>query len=494
MVGALRVVAVGLAVVGLAALILWIGWFRNPYSDVFRLDAAAVLRTPPSGLLIQDVALVDPDAGAVVEDVDVIVRGDVVEAVLHGGQAPVAPGTVRIDGRGRFVLPGLIDAHAHLSNGGGIAPDQPWSSRVALEQLALYGVTTILCPGGRQCSDRDVIALEADRRAGRIVSPVLLSTGDMLTVPGSHPISTVRRLPPDTPAEELAGTGVVPVTLESDLEGFARARRDLGLHGIKIVIESGPEPWYPKPRMSVELARRITAIARRYDLPVYAHVSSLDELEDAVRAGVTGVMHSVHDQPVPDALVAEMARRGIWSVPTLSIYSQIEYLRDPARLDDAFLRAGVQRRALRSLENPIFRLLMSRGLPEDPWRLAETAYSNLVRMHAAGVPIAAGSDAAGLPFSFPGFSLHRDLEMMVDAGLSPAEALRAATLGGAGMLGLSGRAGRIAPGTRADLLVLDANPLDDIRNTRRLHAVVLGGRCLPPVTIAPDPGPCVPSR
>jgi hypothetical protein len=331
-----------------------------------------------------------------------------------------------------------------------------------------------------------VAELRAARRALRIVSPRLLGTGDMLTVPGSHPISTVRGLPEDATVEDIAGTGVMPVGPETDFAAFARERRTLDLDGIKIVIESGPEPWYPKPRMSVELAARITRAARGEGLPVYAHVSSLDELEDAVAADVHAVIHSVHDRIVPDETIEAMVARRIWSVPTLNIYSQVDFTQHPEGLDDPFLRAGVQPRALRSLENPLFLHFTRNAFGDDPEVFRQRAFENLRRMHAAGVPIAAGSDAAGVPFSFPGFALHRDLAWMVDAGLSPAQALRAATADAARMLGIDERVGRAETGMRADLVLLDANPLVDIRNTRRIRAVVLAGRCIPPITAAPE--------
>ena len=140
------------------------------------------------------------------------------------------------------------------------------------------------------------------------------------------------------------------------------------------------------------------------------------------------------------------------------------------------------RRALRSLENPLFLWPFRALIPEGGGPYERTALENLAKLHAGGVSIAAGTDAGGVPWGFPGYAMHDELERMVEAGLSPRDALHAATAGGAQLLGLERRIGRIAPGYAADVLLLRADPLADVRHTRELETVFLAGRALRPIT------------
>jgi hypothetical protein len=189
----------------------------------------------------------------------------------------------------------------------------------------------------------------------------------------------------------------------------------------------------------------------------------------------------VSDRLIDDAdLVARMRRQGTWYVPTLSIFYGFEHLDAPERLEDAFLQTGVSRRTLRSLEHPLFRFGFRqtlRGYDVSAW--LDVSLRNLARLHEAGVPVALGTDAS-TPFNFPGYGAHVEMMLMSRAGLSNADILRIATGNGAALLGIDDQVGTIAPGRIANLLVLQRNPLTDIRHTRSLDRVVLEGRILDP--------------
>lgn len=474
----LRVGLVALvSMTALALLTYWI-WFHNPYHENLRLDAATVMTLPADrhGLLIQNANLVDVDRGIVVPDVTVLIRGETIDQIFIGDTPASDPGLVVIDARGKYLMPGLFEMHAHLGNGG-IGGLDKLESEVALEQFVLYGVTTILSLGGTGGNDEKIAEFKRRERLGEIVAPRIFGTGDMLTVPGSHPVGTLWRMSEDADPEIVHAAGATLVEEGQDLAPLLQRKREAGLDGVKIVIESGPEPFYPKPRMSLELATKIVREANAVGLPVFVHISSADELADAVRAGARAVVHGVHDTLINDADIELMKSGEVYYIPTLSIYGMDGRFKSDLQLD------YVSKRALRSLNNPMFRFMVGRMDKKYGGGGAtfETAENNLVRLHAAGVPIALGSDT-NMPFVFPGCSTHLEMQLMARAGLSNADVLRIATLGSAELLGVEDEVGDVAPGYLANLIILDKNPLEDLRNTWTIDRVVLKGRVIEPPT------------
>jgi imidazolonepropionase-like amidohydrolase len=476
----LRIVAWGLVAVLLLGFGAYWHWVRNPYADAPRLSAAELFAETPErqGLLIRGATLFDPRSGGLLADRDVVIRGDEIAAVRPVSDAPAPPGYLVIEAAGKYLIPGLIDLHVHLINTGGLAPPGAETTEAILDQMVRYGVTTALLTGGPAANDEQATELAKRQRAREIVAPLLFGAGDSFTVPGSHPVSTIMPELENATPEELHENGVAVITPDSDIRGLIGRKKRLGLFGVKILVEDGPAPWYPKPRMSLETARRIVDVAGKEGLPVLAHALSLDALRDAVEADVDAIMHSVNEPiPLGDPVIRRLREADTTYLTTLSVQFASVVIGEPERLEEPFLEAGVSPRALRSLANPLFRLYWSRVIGDlDPSVLLGHAMANVALLHDAGVRIALGSDSGGLPAAFPGHSAHVELALMVEAGLTPGEALRAATLHGAEFLGIEETVGTIEPGRVANLLLLDANPLDDIRNTRTLSMVVLAGR------------------
>jgi hypothetical protein len=229
---------------------------------------------------------------------------------------------------------------------------------------------------------------------------------------------------------------------------------------VEVAAEShDPDPGRPHPR------RRLR---RRGPDPVL-------ELEAAVRGGASTLAHAVGDEPEPGPEhVRMLVERGVSVTPTLAFfYALHRYLDDPTLLDDPFLRAGVTEEAIESSRRaPMFRM---EGLTDFMRLRLEGALRHVGEAHRAGVTIALGTDA-GNPFTFPGFSAHVEMQLLVEAGLTPMEVIVAATRRGAELLRGADEFGTLEPGKRADLLILGANPLDDIRNTRSLEVVISEGR------------------
>ena len=428
---------------------------------------------PPGALLlIRSVSVIDTEAGSLSSPQDILVADGRIASVGPAGVTSVPVGTPEIDGQGLFAMPGLIDVHAHVGEGG-IAPQNDATRARALQQFLRYGVTTIFVPGATGASDADFPAMRERCRVGEAQCPGLYGSGSLITAVGSHPVSTIFGMGPETPAEVIEARGVTVLTSDTNVESLIAAKAAAGFDAVKIIIEDGPPPWYPRPRLTDEQIAEIVAAAHAHDLKVFAHISNAAQVGVAAGLGVDGIMHAPVD-PLPDETLAHMAAAKMWYVPTFALYDGLLTWARAQPETDPYALKGVEPSAIASLANEGFLAASSEseGMAAD---YLENAKANLRKAADAGVPVALGSDVSN-PFVFPGYSAHEELDWMVKAGLTPAEALRAATAGGAALLGKGDVLGRITPGQEADILLLTRNPLEDISASRSLTAVISDGR------------------
>lgn len=434
-------------------------------------------------LAITGATLVDGSGGPPRADVTILMEDGVVAAVLDSGEAPIPQGADVIDAAGKYIIPGLADMHVHFGTGGLVAGDSLTLDRV-LRQFLFYGVTAVLNVGASGGGVDDILALRQRSASGDLRAPHVYATGGLLTVPGGHPVSTVMSIPEGEDPETYDWTkrGVWIVRSPDEIRDIVERLADAGMDGIKVVIESGFGEGIPQ--MSLQLVKAAVAAATEHGLPVFAHANSPAELEVAVEAGVHAVVHLVsYRDPVRPDLLAAMRDEGIYYVPTLSVYIWADSWGDPEdTLTDPFLKSGVEPGVIESLlSSP-----MAPTTPpsEEDWAGRQQVLDALKAASDADVLIAAGSDTNNA-FVFPGYSMHHELALMVEAGLTPMEALVAATARAAEMLG-DDSWGTVAPGKRADLLILTADPLEDIRNTQTLETVVLSGEVIERATLLTD--------
>jgi imidazolonepropionase-like amidohydrolase len=480
------------------------------FSAVAAVAAFGCVPAPPADLAITRVSMVDVEGGRLLEDQTILVRDGRIASVGPAEQTTVPAGARIVDGSGRYLIPGLADMHVHLSLGVPMARRAD-ETDVVLARMLHYGVTSVLVLGGTDQSTDMVNALRARQAEGELKGPWIYGTGGHLTLPGAHPVATifppeVRQAadhflavqPPEAPADLYEiGIGISLVRTDEAARTAVRERAAGGMDAIKITVESGPGPFGAHhPRMPLSMIRAIVDEAALHGLKVFAHVSSPDELMDVLDGGAAGVLHAVIDAPLPGRAVGErMHRENFYYVPTLTLYENfIGYWNEPSRFDDSFLRATVSADEVASFRDPGFAerhrstfdyfdgpvtSLPATGATREPAppKRTEATVENVGSLHSLGVPMVVGTDT-GNPFTFPGYSVHQELELLVGAGLTPADALVAATLRAAEMLGKEDDFGTIEAGKRADLVLLDANPLDDIRNTRMIGAVVANGMYL----------------
>ncbi len=340
------------------------------------------------------------------------------------------PDLPMIDLGDRTVLPGLIDAHVHAFG-------------TALTDALNFGVTTVL----DQATDGEWARQLRQASAGARY----FSSGPPATAPGGHG-TQYGYTPPKVRGPEDAGE-------------FAETILDGGSDWMKIIIERGTGDWQV-PSIDQETVDALVKAANDVDLMPVAHVSELETAHWAIDANVHGLVHVFADQPADDALLENMAADDRFVIPTLVVMEGVAGTVAVDHHSDERIApwlSGEQRASL-----------TQRWPGARNETLRKRAIKNTRAMYAAGIAILAGSDAPN-PGTAHGLSMHREMELLVEAGLSPHEALVAATFLPAKHFGLDDR-GLLEPERRADLLVIDGDPREDISATLSIHAIWQGGR------------------
>jgi imidazolonepropionase-like amidohydrolase len=451
-------------------------------AGVIALSLPSCVSHQDADLVITGVTLIDGTGAPPRTGTTILIHQSRIAEVVRDRDAVIPAEASVIDAAGKYVIPGLADMHVHFSLGAPL-PRQPGTTETVLARKLYYGVTSILALGTSDAWTESIRKLRVRRSAGELQAPYIYGTGGHLTLQGTHPIYTISppavreaadSLAAETPMSEPVnlyslGIGLSFVRTEEAVRKAVRERAEGGMDAIKITVESGPTPFGDDhPQMPVEMIRAIVDEAAQYGMPVLAHVTSLDELEDTLEGGAAGVVHAVVNDPLPDRVHAdEMAAAGFSMIPTLVLFAK------PENFEDPFLRETVSDQEISALADPGY--IERRRQRWECCAAFDELLASMGMLHERGVPIAVGTDT-GNPYVFPGYSVHKEMELLVQAGLTPMEAIRAATQRAAGSIGKDDEFGTIEPGKRADLLILGANPLDDIRNTRSLEAVVSEGR------------------
>lgn len=345
-----------------------------------------------------------------------------------------------IDGTGKTLLPGLIDAHTHVFG-------------TALERALRFGVTTEL---DMFTSVGTLRQQKAEQAAGNVATRAdIFSAGTLVTVAGGH------------------GAEYFPIptfTSGDDAQGFIDARIAEGSDYIKLVYEHGRPFGLKFSSLTKEDLRALIAAAHKRGKLAVVHISTLEGARLAIDAGADGLVH-LFGETAPDAELGKyIAEHRAFVVPTLTVIESTTGKQSGASLaEDARLKPFLNAEEVRGLRSSF------PPRAESTIRI-EHAYATVRQLKAAGARILAGTDAPN-PGTTHGASMHRELELLVQAGLTPVEALTAATSAPAAAFSLKDR-GRIAPGLRADLLLVDGDPTRDITATRAIATVWKGGVAL----------------
>ena len=412
------------------------------------------------------VSVVPMDKERVISNQTVVVRDGRIVEVGPAGQTKVPPGATQIDGRGKFLMPGLADMHAHLYPGDGTAND------LATQQLILYlanGVTTVRNMIGAPAH----VVLRDRVKEGKLLGPTVYTAGPPLT--GKDAVS------PEV-AERIVAT-----------------QKQAGYDLLK--VHEGLKP---------EVYEAIAAAARKSGIPIAGHVTATVGLQRALAARQSSIEHLdgylqaliPPDSPVPptpsqvvlgpalahidERRLPTLARTtrdaAVYNTPTLALFKIIVSTDDPAvfskwpelRYVPAKMREGFakQKGGINLSEVPAAELK----------RYVELRDHVVKTLNDAGAKLLVGPDSPQL-FLVPGFGTHREMAAMAEAGLTPYAVLQAATRNAAEYFGTQAESGTVEAGKRADLLLLDANPLQSVANTSRIAGVMVRGRWLPKAEI-----------
>jgi imidazolonepropionase-like amidohydrolase len=432
------------------------------------------------GLAIVGATVVDGTA-APIPDAVVLVDGQRIQAVGSRAQVALPKGITIVDGRGKWVAPGLVDAHVHFFQSGGAytRPDvvdlrtlRPYEHEIALLKAALprtfaryllCGVTSVVDVGGPfwNFEVRDAAARTA-------LAPRVAVAGPL--------VSTV-----DRPQLDIGDPPIIKTATPDEARALVRREleRKPDLMKVWFVFRPGDDLAAGKALVAATVDE-----ARKGGVRTAVHATELETARAAVEAGAAVLVHSVFDKPVDDAFVDLLKRRGVIYIPTLFVRTGYTLV-----LTGSFVPTPAERRGADPDVLATFEEVKSRPeLTSRPRRAPDpesdrVPLQNLKRLSEAGVTIAAGTDAGNIG-TLHGPSIFRELRLMVDAGLTPREVLASATAAGARVMGREKDLGAVAPGKLADLLILDRDPLVDVANLEAIHRVVKSGRVYTPEELA----------
>ena len=431
----------------------------------------------PADLVIRNANIVDVETGEIQQNKHVEIRGGEI-AGIYDQQADLAA-VETINGSGKYVIPGLWDMHVHFRGGDSLAAE----NKALLDLYVANGVTTVRDAGGDLTTSIMDWRKKIQRR--ELVGPHIYTSGPKLDGPDARWAGSL----------ELGSPDEVPAAIDS--------LQELNADYVKLYSST----------ISAEVYLAAIQEAEQQGLPVTGHMPFSVDFNEAVANGLDATEHmyyllkgasgqeeaitqnvangtygfwralndaiDTYDEEAANQTYEQMADAGTAVVPTLHIGKVLAYLNEEDHSDDPYLNyigPGIQ-------ETYQGRLEAARSQSKEATmrrRNLRSVFMDMIpNIYEAGVPILAGSDSGPFnSFVYPGTSLHKELEQLVAAGLSPLAALRTSVTNGPEFFGVSDHYGQVQQGYAADLLLLNGNPLEDISNTQDIHSVVLHGKSM----------------
>jgi imidazolonepropionase-like amidohydrolase len=393
-----------------------------------------------------------PGSLLVVRDGKIVSVGEASPQAL----AALPAGTSVADLSGKWIVPGFIDAHIHAE------------SDADLEEMQRWGVTSVRL----MAEDVAASAKLAERSrypASRF--PDVFPAAPIFTAKGGW---WDQGQPPDANLDRFPGT-------PQEARAAVKKARALGAAEIKLILDDMAwcrDPQPPFPKLAPPVARALIGEARQQGLRATVHAPNLADAKEAIATGATALAHGVLDR-LDAKTVASMKKRPVFYIPTMDVF---EFLADTRSFVDQVLSdptaLSIGREKVARYRSKGYSDHYRERYPnfESLGQRLPILYQNLRRLREEGVPIALGTDM----WAFPGLAVSIEMELYVRAGFSPLEAIRSATQVSALSLGVEKDRGTLEPGKRADLLVLDEDPLSDIKNVRRIRDIYKAGERVGP--------------
>ena len=444
-----------------------LGCVSGPSTRVWMISILVALTLSPVQAQVTALAhatVIDGTGKPGLSDTTVLIEGGTIRAVGPAAGLTIPAGASIVDLTGKFLIPGIINLHAHVGLTKGLIADASHHTRENIESdlrtYATYGVTTVVSLGH---DNEQVIAVRDEQRRGKLSGARVFTAGRGFSVKSGYPLAIapfVKGL-----AHEVADAAEAAAYVDS----LAKMRVDV----VKMWVDDNRGRL---PKLTPEIWRAAIRQARRHGLKVFAHLWDLEDARGLARDGLDVIAHSIRDKEVDADLIASLKKNNVTAVGTISRErSLFAYASGPEWLKDPFFTKGATPEVVRELTSGAFRKKQASDPNLDLHRKAFAMdVRNLKRLADAGVRIGFGTDS-GQPGRFPGFFEHWEMELMVQAGLTPMQVIQSFSRNAADALGVTAL-GTIEPGKAADLVVLDRDPLRDIRNTRAIHAVYVGGK------------------
>jgi imidazolonepropionase-like amidohydrolase len=401
-------------------------------------------------LVIENGTLVDGTGQPKQAGMTVGVKGGRFTVIAPTASAPKMSGR-KIDGRGKYLMPGMMDVHIHLRGGRGDAVDRE-AGLTALASSLYSGVTTVYDAGNNASF---ILGLRADEHAGRILSPRILATGNIVTYPGSH------------------GSGMA-----IEVDSWPQAKEKLDKH----IAEQKPDilkltydehGWGSRPMISLlpkELMQEIILYYNQRGIRTTVHTSSELRATQAIFAGVDSLAHPVIQGPISEEFAKLMGTKKIPMATTLTIgegYSRL--VEQPEFLDQPLYRASLSAGEIAELRNKTAPEWKARSWTWWMKLMTPIAQQNMKEIHDAGGVIAVATDQSIGP------AVHREMELLQAAGIPAADIVEIATLNGARHIGREKDLGSVEPGKIAVAVLLSADPTQDINNAKAIVLVMKDG-------------------
>jgi len=414
--------------------------------------------------------IVDARQPAVENGAILIDHGNIVK-VGRRGEIKLPTGAIRVDLTGKTVIPAMVDAHVHLGYQKGLSyAAENFTRENLVAQLNLYaycGVAAVLSLG-TDLGDLP-FQIRADQEAGRLGGALYRTAGKGFGAANGGG--------PGTPA--LKGSAY-EVTDEAQAREWVRKEIARKADIIKIWVD---DRGGTVPKLTPPLYAAIIDEAHKHGSRVIAHVYYLEDAKRLLRAGIDAFAHMVRDKEWDDETIALMKQRNIAVMPNMGIAATRAEPTTPAWLDDPLLRETADPAVIeRVRESFAKRSPEAMQTAQKTYRIME---HNLARLNREGIRIVFGGDAGAVPDHFYAYSAHRELRLMVAAGMTPAQALSTITVNSSEFLRLPDH-GTLDAGKAADFVILNANPLDNIANTMQIADVYLRGEKLNRATLLPS--------
>ncbi|HEY7211846.1 MAG TPA: amidohydrolase family protein [Bryobacteraceae bacterium] len=416
-------------------------------------------------VVLQDVRLIDGTGAPPRDHMQVTIENGRIREIRSALLRVAFPSNARIlKLSGKTILPGLINGHGHLGlvKGTAVSPVNYTRENIGhqLAQYERYGITTTVSLG----LNKDLLdELRAEQHEGKFGGAAILSADRGLGSPGGMP-------PVAVGGDQLDRVGT-PEEARKAVDEMAARHADL----VKIWVDDNLGKL---PKQKPEVYTAAIGQAHKRGLRVAAHLYYQSDAKQLLDAGVDIIAHSIRDSEIEPATIAAIKSRGVYYIPTLQLEEAFFiYAERPPWMSEPFFRRALSPALNAQLNSSEYKTKIENDAATVTHRQAlRIAMTNAKKLYDAGALVAFGTDSGANPYRIQGFAEHRELELLVEAGIPPLAALHSATGLNTRMLHLDTETGTVEKGKRADLLVVNADPVSDITNTHRIALVFHNGK------------------